>query len=80
VFSQFLDHGLPLVSLKEQRRDLVVALMGRRAPLTKDKIAEIAAIQQAIAAIEAVICDLDADAVAFERPALTIASNNSQAH
>jgi hypothetical protein len=28
--SYFEDHGLPLVQLKEQRRDLVVALMGRR--------------------------------------------------
>ena len=26
----FEDHGLPLVQLKEQRRDLIIALMGRR--------------------------------------------------
>ena len=63
MFSEFLDHGLPLVSLREQRRDLIVALMGRNGPLSKQKIAEIAAIQQAIAAIEAVICDLDTEAV-----------------
>jgi hypothetical protein len=56
------DHGLPLVQLKEQRRDLVVALMGRRSgPVSSDQIAEIAAIQQAIAAVEAVIVDLDAE-------------------
>lgn len=55
------DHGLPLVQLKEQRRDLVVALMGRKGPLSKQQIAEIAAIQNAIAAVEAVIADLDAE-------------------
>lgn len=74
MFSQFLDHGLPLVSLKEQRRDLIVALMGRTGPLSKEKIAEIAAIQQAISAIEAVICDLDAELPALERPMLTLLS------
>jgi hypothetical protein len=56
------DHGLPLVQLKEQRRDLVVALMGRRSgPVSKEQITDIAAIQQAIAAVEAVIVDLDAE-------------------
>ena len=53
------DHGLPLVQLKEQRRDLVVALLGRHAPLTKEQIADISAIQNVIAAVEAVIIDLD---------------------
>ena len=57
----FLDHGLPLVALKEQRRDLVVSLLGRQGAISKDAITEIAAIQQAIAAIEAVIVDLDAE-------------------
>jgi hypothetical protein len=56
----FEDHGLPLVQLKEQRRELVVALMGRKDPISKDQIAEIASLQQAIAAIEAVVVDLDA--------------------
>jgi hypothetical protein len=56
----FEDHGLPLVQLKEQRRELVVALMGRKDPISKDQIAEIASLQQAIAAMEAVIVDLDA--------------------
>lgn len=55
------DHGLPLVQLKEQRRDLVVALIGRQGPLSTQQIAEIASIQNAIAAIEAVIDDLDAE-------------------
>ena len=42
---------------------LVVALMGRSGPISNDKIAEIAAIQDAIVAMEAVIVDLDANAL-----------------
>jgi hypothetical protein len=61
MFNDFLDHGLPLVDLKEQRRDLIVALMRRKGPISKEAINEIAAIQQAITAIEAVIVDLDAE-------------------
>jgi hypothetical protein len=63
MIGYFEDHGLPLVQLKEQRRDLVVALMGRSGPISNDKIAEIAAIQDAIVAMEAVIVDLDANAL-----------------
>jgi hypothetical protein len=63
MFGDFLDHGLPLIDLKEQRRDLIVALMGRKGPISKEAINEIAAIQQAITAIEAVIVDLDAEIV-----------------
>jgi hypothetical protein len=61
MYDQLEDHGLPLVQLKEQRRDLVVALRGRPGPLSKQHISEIAAIQQAIAAVEAVMVDLDAE-------------------
>ena len=65
MFSHFLDrtvdHGLPLVHLKEQRRNLIIALIGRKGPINKEKLVEIAAIQQTIAAIEAVIVDLDAE-------------------
>ena len=58
----FEDHGLPLVQLKEQRRDLIIALMGRRSgPVSKEQIAEIATIQQAIATVETVMVDLDAE-------------------
>jgi len=65
MFSDHLeDHGLPLVLLKEQRRDLIVALMGRTGRITKRQIAEIAAIQQAIAAVEAVVVDLDTEVIA----------------
>jgi hypothetical protein len=61
------DHGLPLVQLKERRRDLIVALMGQHGPLSEQQIAEIASIQSAIEAIEAVIDDLDAEAEAALR-------------
>jgi hypothetical protein len=61
MFNEFLDHGLPLVDLKEQRRDLVIALIDRKGAISKETILEIASIQQAIAAIEAVIVDLDAE-------------------
>jgi hypothetical protein len=61
MFSDFMDHGLPLIGLREQRRDLIVALLGRKGPISKKMINEIAAIQQAITAIEAVIVDLDAE-------------------
>jgi hypothetical protein len=62
VTNYFEDHGLPLVQLKEQRRDLVVALMGRSpGSVSKEQIADIAAIQQAIVAVEAVMVDLDAE-------------------
>jgi hypothetical protein len=56
------DHGLPLVQLKEQRRDLIVALMGKHGPVSEQQIADIASIQNAIAAFEAVLDDLDAEA------------------
>jgi tRNA C32,U32 (ribose-2'-O)-methylase TrmJ len=55
----FEDHGLPLVQLREQRRDLVVALIGSKDSISNVHIAEIASLQQAIAAMEAVVGDLD---------------------
>jgi hypothetical protein len=55
------DHGLPLVQLKEQRRDLVVALQKRKGPVNDWELMQIAAIQQAISAFEDVIADLDAE-------------------
>jgi len=55
------DHGLPLVQLKEQRRDLVCALQNRNGPVTGWELMQIAAIQQAIQAFEDVIADLDAE-------------------
>lgn len=61
------DHGLPLVQLKERRRDLIVALMGRHGPVSEREIAEIASLQNAITALEAVLDDLDAEAEATFR-------------
>jgi len=65
----FEDHGLPLVQLKEQRREMIVALTGCKEPISRAQMAEIAAVQSAISAIEAVIVDLDAeiDSVFLER-------------
>lgn len=52
------DHGLPLVRFKEYRRELVVALVGSTT-ITPQQISEIAVMQHSIAALEAVIGDLD---------------------
>jgi hypothetical protein len=53
------DHGLPLVHLKEQRRNLIIALQHGSPKM--HELMEIAAIQQAISACEEVIADLDAE-------------------
>ena len=44
----FPDHGLPLVLLKERRRDLVIALRNRNKPPAEHELMEIASVQQAI--------------------------------
>lgn len=61
---KLVDHGLPLIALKEQRRDLVISLLNRSGPISRNTIADIAAIQNAIAAIEAVILDIDEEGIA----------------
>jgi hypothetical protein len=53
------DHGLPLVQLKERRREMVIALQNRTGAVTDDELRKIAALQQAISAFEDVIADLD---------------------
>jgi hypothetical protein len=55
-------HGLPLIQLKEQRRDLVVSFQNRNGPISGWELMQIAAVQQAIMAFEEVIADLDAEA------------------
>jgi len=55
------DHGLPLVQLKERRRELVVALRSRTGEIHEDEIRQIAVIQQTISAFEDVIADLDCE-------------------
>jgi hypothetical protein len=57
----FPDHGLPLVQLKERRRDLVIALRNRKRPPAEHELREIASVQQAIFAIEEVIANWDAE-------------------
>jgi len=48
---------LPLVRLRERRRELVLSLQDPSLALTRERIAEIADLQQAINAIEAVIAE-----------------------
>jgi hypothetical protein len=60
--NQLLDHGLPLVQLKEQRRDLVVSLQRHvGGSISGWQLLQIAALQQAIGACEEVMADLDAE-------------------
>jgi len=51
------DDRLPLIFLRERRRELVLALRGVRGAISRQRIDEIAAVQQAIRAIEAVIAE-----------------------
>lgn len=49
------EHGLPLVQLKERRREIVVVLQKPIGPIGDDELQKIAAIQQTISALEDVI-------------------------
>jgi hypothetical protein len=64
-----IDHGLPLVQLKERRREMVVALQNRASLVTDDELRKIAAIQQSIAAFEEVIADLDCEQISTSNAA-----------
>ena len=55
-----VDHGLPLVQLREQRRDLIVSLQRTLGPISGRQLMQIAALQQVISACEEVLVDLDA--------------------
>ena len=48
---------LPLIFLRERRRELVLALKESRGKITREQIDEIAAVQQAIRAVETVIAE-----------------------
>ncbi len=48
---------LPLILLRERRRELVFALSRNPAKISQTQLAEIAAIQQAIRAVETVISE-----------------------
>ncbi len=61
MLKDLTDHGLPLVQLKELRRDMVVALQKRNGPVTTEELMRIAAVQAAISAFQEVIADLDAE-------------------
>ena len=62
--NQLVDHGLPLVQLREQRRDLIVSLQRTSSPISGWQLMQIAVLRQAINACEEVIVDLDAEAQA----------------
>jgi hypothetical protein len=51
------DDKLPLISLRERRRELVMSLRTRQGRIALNQIKEIAAVQQAIRAVEAVIAE-----------------------
>jgi len=61
---QLVDHGLPLVQLREQRRELIVSLQRTRNPISGCQLMQIAALQQVIRSCEEVLDDLDAEAEA----------------
>jgi len=68
------DHGLPLIQLKEQRRDLVVALQNRNGPISGWELMQIAAVQQAITSGKASTTALEGstEAAQFHPQAATV--------
>ena len=74
------DHGLPLVQLKEQRRELIVAFQNRAGPVSGWELMQIAAIQQAISAFEDVIADLDAETETETAPQAAILNGMQHPH
>jgi hypothetical protein len=51
------DHKLPLIYMRERRRELVLELQAAGPAISMQKIRDIAAVQQAIKAIETVIAE-----------------------
>lgn len=51
------DHRLPLIYMRERRRELVLELQAAGPAVSMQKIRDIAAVQQAIKAIETVIAE-----------------------
>lgn len=51
------DHKLPLIYMRERRRELVLELQAAGPSVSMQKIRDIAAVQQAIKAIETVIAE-----------------------
>lgn len=56
---KLVDHGLPLVALREQRLQLIRTLVGHKGPVDMGILGQLASVQSAIAACEAVIHDLE---------------------
>lgn len=52
-----IDHRLPLVLLRERRRELVMKMRAKAPAISAALIQEIAAVQQTIKAVEAVIAE-----------------------
>ncbi len=52
-----IDDRLPLIFLRERRRELVLALQNAGSGISSAQLREIAAVQQAIRAIESVISE-----------------------
>jgi len=52
-----VDDRLPLVFLRERRRELVLALQNTGGRISRRRLEDIAAVQQAIKAIETVISE-----------------------
>lgn len=59
------DHGLPLIQLKEARRELVLSLQHAANPIDQNILAQIVNVQIAIRAVEAVLEDLDSEIDGF---------------
>lgn len=52
-----VDHRLPLIYMRERRRELVLELQAAGPAVSMQKIRDIAAVQQTIKAIETVIAE-----------------------
>ena len=52
-----VDHRLPLIYMRERRRELVLELQAAGPNISMQKIRDIAAVQQTIKAIETVIAE-----------------------
>ncbi len=52
-----VDHRLPLIYMRERRRELVLELQAAGPAISTQKIRDIAAVQQTIKAIETVIAE-----------------------
>jgi hypothetical protein len=65
---EFSDHGLPLIQLKEARRELVLSLQQSADPISQQTLSQIVNIQIAISAVETVMEDLDSELDGTTRP------------